>query len=106
MYYDKTFKVDGLESIEFRIKKLNPNEHLTLAMEYMKSQSAKDLDLSKRINKEMLSLIEFNKKGKDWFPIVNDNGSARLSELESKPKILINLMIQFYSMVVEPVFLD
>ena len=106
MENNKTFKINGLKDVEFRFKELNPNEHLTLAMEYMKSQKAKDLKYSKKINDEMLRLIEFNKTGEKWFPIVNENGSARLPELSSKPKLLLALLIEFNRVVVEPVFLD
>ena len=105
-YYEQTFKVKGLEECDFKIDRLNPNEYLTLVFAVTQTVVSKDLKFNDDVNKKMLSKIRFNKTGEEWFPIINNDGSARLPELDEKPLILIHLLNEFRVRVVEPAFLE
>ena len=105
-YYEQTFQVKGLKSCDFKIDRLNPNEYLTIAFAVAQTAISKDLKFNDDTNQKVLSKIRFNKTGKDWFPILNNDGSARLPEFDEKPIILIHLINEFRVRVVEPAFLE
>lgn len=105
-YYEQTFKVKGLKNCEFKIDRLNPNEYLTIVFAVTQTVVSKDLKFNDDANKKMLSKIRFNKTGAEWFPIINNDGSARLPELDEKPVILIHLLNKFRELVIEPAFLE
>lgn len=104
MYYEETFKVKGFDSIDFKIEKINPNEHLTLVFAVTQTAISKDLDYNDNVNEKMLSKIHFTKNGKDWQHIVQQDGAARLPELETSPILLVYLLNEFRKRVVDPVF--
>lgn len=104
MYYEENFKVKGFDSIDFKIQKINPNEHLTLVFAVTQTAISKDLNYNDNVNGKMLSKILFTKNGKDWQHIIQDDGAARLPELETSPGILVHLLNEFRKRVVEPVF--
>lgn len=105
-YYEKTFSVKGLKECKFKIDKLNPNEYLTIVFSVTQTSISKDLKFNDDVNLKMLSKIRFNKSGAEWMPILNNDGSARLPEIDEKPIILIHLLNEFRVRVVEPAFLE
>ena len=105
-YYEKTFSVKGLKECKFKIDKLNPNEYLTMVFSVTQTAVSKDLKFNDDAHQKMLSKIRFNKTGEEWFPIINNDGSARLPELDEKPIILLHLLNEFRVRVVEPAFLE
>lgn len=105
-YYEQTFKIKGLENCDFKIVRLNPNEYLTIVFALASTAASKDLKFNDDTNKKMLSKIRFNKTGEEWYPIINNDGSARLPELDEKPFTLIHLLNEFRVRVVEKAFLE
>lgn len=105
-YYEQTFQVKGLKGCNFKIDRLNPNEYLTIVFAVTQTSISKDLKFNDDTNQKMLSKIKWNKTGEAWFPILNNDGSARLPELDEKPIILIYLLNEFRKKVCDPAFLE
>lgn len=108
-YFEKTFKIEkvkGLESLDFRIKKMDPSKLLTIIMASGHLVTMKDLDLVEEINKKILASIEFNGGGKDWQPLIRNNGTSSIDELDSNPLVALKLTSKFHELVVQPAFLE
>jgi len=102
----REFKITGINDIDFRFKEINPNHQITLATSYFQAQNGTDFDFKQDINNRALKLIEWKKTGDEWFPLINENGSTRLTLMEEKPSMLAKLLGKFIEEIINPVFLD
>lgn len=103
-YYEKEFEIKSVEGVKFKIDKMNPNFHLTLALNVTKANNSKDLEYQNKVNETIFSNIKFCKNADQWNPIMNKNGSFRLAEIEDNPSILLELLAFFQSNAVLPIF--
>ena len=100
---------DLYEGMSFKFDKINPIDHINLVTFDTKGLS-KDVDngpdkASADFIKACFKYIKWN-KGSGWFNVLDDNGNARLPELDEHPSLLLDLFIKFRTEVLLPVFIE
>ena len=101
-YWEKIY-TDIYDGVSFKIKKINPIDHINLACYNMNSKTELDND---SFIKQCVKHCLWSKDGYTWFPVIDDLGNARLPEVEEHPAIIFDLYYNFRQDVLVPVFLE
>jgi hypothetical protein len=102
-YYEIIYD-DIVDDVIFKFKKLNPIEHLSFILKSQDDQG--QIDKVEEFVKKVLQCCLWSKDMKNFFPLVDDSGSARLPELNDDPGISLIMFSRFKSEVLMPVFTE
>ena len=100
-YWQKEYK-DICDGVIFKIKEINPIDMLNLVMANIDPQT-RQLKNQKEFLGECMRQFVWTKDGMQWFPLVDEEGRARLPELDKFPSITLDLMFVFRKDVLMPV---
>ena len=103
-FTQKEYK-DICEGVIFKVKEINPVDMLNLVMANIDPQT-RQLKYQKEFLGECLKQFIWTKDGMQWFPLVDEEGRARLQELNTHPSISLDLMFAFRKDVLMPVFTE
>lgn len=103
-YTQKEYK-DLLDSVVFKVKAINPIDMLNLTMANIDPQT-RQLKYQKDFLQECMKQFIWTKDGMQWFPLIDDDGRARLPELDTNPSLMLDLMFEFRKDVLMPVFTE
>lgn len=96
---------DLLEGVIFKVKEINPIDMLNLVMANIDPQT-RQLKYQRDFLNECMKQFIWTKDGMQWFPLIDDEGRARLPELDSNPSLALDLMFNFRKDVLMPVFTE
>lgn len=102
-YWEKTW--DNLcPGIIFKLSKIPPLERLTV---FYNRQAVAQKGHTVQSSLDMIKYWQWSKDGGiTWSPIVNNNGSLRLEELETNLALIVDLGNLFQDEVLLPVFIE
>lgn len=103
-YTQKEYK-DLLDGVIFKVKTINPIDMLNLTMANIDPQT-RQLKYQKDFLQECMKQFIWTKDGMQWFPLIDDDGRARLPELDTNPSLMLDLMFEFRKDVLMPVFTE
>lgn len=103
-YTQKEYK-DLLDGVVFKVKAINPIDMLNLTMANIDPQT-RQLKYQKDFLQECMKQFIWTKDGMQWFPLIDDDGRARLPELDTNPSLMLDLMFEFRKDVLMPVFTE
>lgn len=102
LYWENSYK-DLIDGIVFKFRKMNPVEHLNLVTKNVNFEEMDGKDAEYFIQK-CLQMTLWTKDGQTWNPLVDDEGNARLPELERNMSVGLDLFYYFKKDVLLPVF--
>ena len=103
-YYEIEYD-DLLPGIKFKFRKLNPIEHLGLVTSDNGSWNDEGKDYTKLFGKILVNVL-YTKDDKNWIPLIDSDGNAKLPEFEDNISIGLDLFYRFKSEVLNPVFTE
>ena len=96
---------DICDGVLFKFKKPNSVEFVNLITKDIDTNNMSLTETEKFINR-CLSYALWTKDGSAWHPVINDDGTARLPEMDTNPSIALDLFYKFKGDVLTPVFTE
>ena len=103
-YYELKYN-DILEGVTFKFKKMNPVEHLSFVLK-LPDNEQNGVDKAQTFIQKVLENCLWSKDEQNYFPLVAEDGSARLPELIDNPQISLIMFARFKQEVLVPVFTE
>lgn len=103
--YWNTEYSDICENVIFKIKQINPIELINLVTASVDYENA-TWDKQQAFVKNALLQVVWTKNGTDWYPLVSEDGTARLPEMQTNPTIGFDLFFAIRRDVILPVFTE
>lgn len=102
LYWQEEF-TDICEGVTFRFRKMNTVEHLNMVTRNVEFEQLEGEKAEYFINK-CLRMAMWTKDGKTWNNLIDEEGNAKLQELDVNPSIALDLFYYFKREVLLPVF--
>lgn len=103
-YWNKEY-TDLCEGIIFKFKQISPVALINLITKDIDIKKMSVIESEAFINKCLQNVV-WTKNGGEYMPLLNDDGSGRLQELETQPYIALDLFYKFRADVLTPVFIE
>lgn len=105
-YHEEIIELESVPGVKFKIKKLNPNLHLTFAMTASDMFQKKDFDDTAVLHQKILEQFIWSKSEGIYSPLLDGGGACRLDELDGNLMAIMGLVGKFHELVVRPAFLE
>ena len=103
--YWKEEITDICEGFMFKIKQTNAIDLINLITDSLDYEKA-ETERKTQFVKQCLSQFIWSKNGTDWYPLIDEDGNPRLTELRDNPVIGFDLFFKFRRDVINPVFTE
>ena len=103
-YYEIEY-TDLIPGVTFKFAKLNPIEHLNIVTLQQSWDVNKNGGYTGLLEKILINVL-WTKDNKNWIPLIDSEGNAKLPEYETCPSLGLDLFIRFKNEVIEPVFTE